>query len=172
MLTGDSRRRRPGRRPSRSGLVALTVGLIGGLGSITSPAATATPPPGTPVAAPAPAGVVAEIEAAVEAGRQRFEARDAAGVLASVSDQYRSGGFTKAAVREQLLAMFAVYQELRARVIVDQVQVVDGKIWLYTTGDVSGRLPFMGRVSVLRWERQPEVARREGSSWRLFGFQD
>ena len=93
-------------------------------------------------------------------------------MLAYVSEQYRSAGFTKSAVRQQLLAMFGLYQELRARVSVDAVQVVDGATWLYTTGEVSGRLPLMGWMTVLTWQREPEVVRREGTQFRLFGFQD
>ena len=51
-------------------------------------------------------------------------------------------------------------------------QVVDGAPWVYSTGEVSGRLPMVGWVTVLSWARQPEVARREGAVWRLYGFQD
>jgi hypothetical protein len=131
----------------------------------------AQPPAPGRVAAPAPAEVAAELARLVDQARRRFEARDA-GVLAFVSERYRSAGLTKAGVSQQLLAMFALYQELRARVTVDAVEVVDGATWLYTTGEVSGRLPFMGWVSVLAWERQPEVVRRESGGWRLFGFQD
>jgi hypothetical protein len=173
MFPGDAQTSRPAPSSSaRWALVALAVGLVGAPGSLATPAAPARQTSGTPLASPSPPAVVAEIQAAVEGARQRFEARDAGGVLACISDKYRSGGLTKAAVREQLLAIFAVYQELRARVTVDQVQTVDGSTWLYTTGDISGRVPFMGRVTVLKWERQPEVARLEGSSWRLYGFQD
>jgi hypothetical protein len=153
-------------------MLVLILGLLGVLGAPTTPAPTVAQATQTLMATPAPAGVVAEIQAALELARQRFEARDAAGVLALVSDRYRSSGVTKSAVREQLLAIFAVNQELRARVTLDQVQTVDGKTWFYTTGDVSGRVPFMGWLPVARWERQPEVATLEGSSWRLFGFQD
>jgi hypothetical protein len=124
------------------------------------------------VATPAPPEVVAELRAAVETARRRFEARDLAGVLASVSEQYRSSGLTKAALREHLAAMLALYAEVRARVGVDDIRMVDGVPWLYTTGALSGRLPVVGWVTVLSWERQPEVARREEMIWRLYGFQD
>jgi len=33
-------------------------------------------------------------------------------------------------------------------------------------------MPLVGWVTVLSWETQPDVARREGNAWRLFGFQD
>jgi hypothetical protein len=124
------------------------------------------------VSTPAPPHVVAELERAVEWARGRFEARDLAGVLAGVSEQYRSSGMTKAAVREQLAAMFALYPELRARVTVERVAMVDERAWIYTSGEVTGRLPFLGWVTVLAWQGEPEVARREPAGWRLFGFQD
>jgi len=134
-------------------------------------------PPSLPAQAPvtrfvAPPAVAAEIRTAVEAARARFEARDAAALLANVSESYRSAGLTKAAVRQQLLAMYALYPELRARVTVERVELAEGRIEVFTTGNVSGRMPFVGWVTVLSWETQPEVARREGNVWRLFGFQD
>jgi hypothetical protein len=120
----------------------------------------------------APPVVTAEIRAAVDDALARFHARDAAAVLGRVSEQYRSAGVTKPALRQQLLAMFAVYEELRSRVRIERVEVVDGRTEFFTTGDVSGRLPVIGWVTILRWESQPEVARREDGTWRLFGFQD
>jgi hypothetical protein len=79
---------------------------------------------------------------------------------------------TKAAIRDQLNAMFKLYQQLRARVTVDRVEMVDGGAWVYTTGEVTGRLPLVGWVTVLTWQAEPEVARHEATGWRLFGFQD
>jgi hypothetical protein len=131
-----------------------------------------TAAPASVVATPAPPHVVAELSSALERTRARFEARDLAGVMASVSEQYRSSGITKAGLRDQLAAMFTLYQQLRARVTVDRVEMVDGSAWIYTTGEVSGRVPVMGWVSVLAWEAEPEVARPEPGGWRLFGFQD
>ena len=128
--------------------------------------------PATVVATPASPEVVAELQRAIEQARLRFEARDVAGVLASVSERYRSSGMTKAAVRDQLTGMFALYQQLRARVSVDRVAMVDDTAWVYTTGEVTGRLPVVGWVTVLAWQAEPEVARREAPGWRLFGFQD
>jgi hypothetical protein len=124
------------------------------------------------IAAPAPPEVVAELQVALARARERFEARDAAGVLAYVSDRYRSGGFTKAALGQQLVALFALYDQVRAPVRIDEVRMVEGAAWLYTTGEISGSLPLLGWVTVLSWERQPEVVRREGTAWRLYGFQD
>jgi hypothetical protein len=95
---------------------------------------------------------------------------DVAGVLAHVSDRYRNGPINKASIREQLLTLFALYDTLRARVRVDDVRMVDGVAWVYSTGEVSGRLRGIGAwTTVLSWEREPEVARRERSVWRLRG---
>jgi hypothetical protein len=136
-----------------------------------TPAARAQQPPPL-VATPAPPELIGELTPVVELARQRFEARDAAGVLAHVSEQYRSGGLTKADLRQQILAMFNLYEAIRTRVTIDQVQLVDGAVWIYTTGEISGRLPFLGWVTMLAWQKEPEVARREGAGWRLFGFQN
>jgi len=134
-----------------------------------SASATPTPPR---VATPAPPGTAEELGAVVERARQRFVAKDAAGVLAHLADSYRSGGLTKPDVRQQLLGLYSLYEALRARVQVDHVEVVDGDVWFYTTGEVTGRLPLLGWVTVLSWQREPEVARRQGDVWRLVGFQD
>jgi|SRR6185436_2002242 len=134
-----------------------------------SPAAPAPQPKTVTEASPQ---LVAELRPVVERARQRFEARDAGGVLANVSEQYRSAGLTKAGLREQLLAMFALYEATRVRLSIDRVQLVDGAVWVYTSGEVTGRLPLLGWMRVLAWQGQPEVARREGGAWRLIGFQD
>jgi hypothetical protein len=135
------------------------------------PAASASES-GRAVAPPATAEVLAEIRRSVEGARQRFEVRDANGVLAYISERYRSDGLTKRDVGQQLLALFGLYDQLRARVAVDQARMADGGVWVYTSGEVSGHLPFVGWVAVFSWQNQPEVARREGSAWRLFGFQN
>ncbi len=120
----------------------------------------------------APPATVGEIQAALRLAIDRFEARDVAGVVAHVSEHYRTGPFTKPGVREQLRAIYGVYDEVRARVRVDQVRMVGEHAWVYSSGDVSGRLPLLGYwVSILSWERELEVARREGGGWRLFGYQ-
>lgn len=96
---------------------------------------------------------------------------DTAGVLAHVSAQYRNGPITKASIRENLLAMFALYDTVRARVRLDEVRMVDGVAWVYSTGEISGRLRGLGVwTTVLSWEREPEVARREQNVWRLAGL--
>ena len=124
------------------------------------------------VATPAPPGTAEQLGAVVEQARLRFVARDAAGVLMHIADNYRSAGVTKPDVRQHLLTLYSLYEELRARVRVDHVEIVDGDVWFYTTGEVTGRLPLVGWVTVLSWRREPEVARRQGGVWRLVGFQD
>jgi hypothetical protein len=124
------------------------------------------------VATPAPPGTAEALSAVVEQARLRFVAKDAAGVLAHLADNYRSAGLTKSDVRQHLLTLYSLYEALRARVQVDHVEIVDGDVWFYTTGEVTGRLPLVGWVTVMSWQREPEVARRQGEVWRLVGFQD
>lgn len=148
-----------------AGGVALVPAAPGPWRDATGPA-TAT----TSAARPAPAEVVQQLQAALAAARGRFEARDVDGVLAHVSDRYRSGPLTKPALRQQLLALFGLYDELRATVRLDGVWLAGDAAWVYTTGEVRGRLPLLGGwVPVLAWVREPEVARREGTAWRLVG---
>lgn len=123
-----------------------------------------------PPAPAAPVATVGELQQTLAAATGRFQAMDAAGVLAYVSDRYRNGPITKASIRDDLLAMFALYDTVRARVRIDEVRMVDGAAWVYSTGEVSGRLRGLGAwTTVLSWEREPEVARRDGAAWRLEG---
>ena len=125
-------------------------------------------PPGTP----APPHVVAEIQQSLDAALERFDAMDAAGVLAHVSEQYRTGPLTKAGLAEQLRAVFAIHDQVRARVRIDEVRLVGEHAWVYSTGAVTGRVRYLGgAVPVLSWEHELEVARRENGRWRLFGYQ-
>ena len=131
-------------------------------------AAQTAPAPG----AAAPAGVVREVEAGLVRAVQRFEARDVAGVLAQVSEQYRTGPLTKAGIREQVLTAYALYDSVKANVRIDEVRMVGEHAWVYSTGEVSGRLRLLGTPMVfLSWERELEVVRREAGAWRLFGYQ-
>lgn len=124
--------------------------------------------PGTP----APTHVVAEIQQSLDAAIRRFDAMDGAGVLAHVSEQYRTGPLTKAGLAEQLGAIFAIHDRVKARVRIDEVRMVGEHAWVYSTGDVTGRLRYLGgSIPVLSWERELEVARRENGRWRLFGYQ-
>ncbi len=111
-----------------------------------------------------------ELQQTLVAATGRFQAMDTAGVLAYVSDRYRNGPVTKASVRDDLLAMFTLYDTVQARVRIDEVRMVNGAAWVYSTGEISGRLRGLGAwTTVLSWEREPEVARREGAAWRLEG---
>jgi len=120
----------------------------------------------------APAQVVGELEAVLARAAQRFEARDVEGVLGYVSDQYRTGPLTKPGIRDQLIAIYSIYDAVRARIRIDEVRMVNGQAWVYSSGEVSGRLPLVGTWAVfLSWQRELEVARREAGGWRLFGYQ-
>jgi hypothetical protein len=116
--------------------------------------------------------VVQELNAVLMLAVQRFEAKDVDGVLAHVSDRYRTGPFTKSVVRENLLGIYGVYEVVRARVRIDDVRMVSEHAWVYSTGEISGRLLLLGTwVRFLSWQRELEVARREAGRWRLFGYQ-
>ena len=120
---------------------------------------------------PAADATLRELQQALADATLRFQAMDSAGVLAHVSAQYRNGPITKASIREHLLTMFALYDTVRAEVRLDEVRMVDGVAWVYSTGLVSGRLRGIGAWNtVLSWEREPEVARRENNAWRLAGL--
>jgi len=133
---------------------------------------SATPASATASGAEAPDHVVAEIQQALDDAVRRFDAMDSAGVLAHVSDQYRTSPLTKPLLAEQLRAIFALHDQVRARVRIDEVRLVGEHAWIYSTGTVTGRLRWTGSsVPVLAWEHELEVARREGGRWRLFGYQ-
>jgi hypothetical protein len=75
-------------------------------------------------------------------------------------------------VRENLIAIYSIYETVHARVRIDDVRMVGEHAWVYSTGEVSGQLPLLGsRVRFLSWTRELEVARREAGGWRLFGYQ-
>lgn len=159
------------RRSGGAALARLLVALPLAAGAPTAvPAQIPAPAPAPAVGTPAPAATVSELQQALAAATGRFQAMDGAGVLAYVSDRYRNGPITKASVRDNLLAMFALYDTVRAQVRIDEVRMVDGAAWVYSTGEVTGRLRGIGAwTSVLSWEREPEVARREGAAWKLQG---
>jgi len=158
---------------ARAVVAGLCLGLAAAAPAGGQPAAPGPAPGRAPIPATlAPPEIVEELRATMARARERFEARDAAGVLAHVSEAYRSRPFDKAMVREQLLAIYSIYPEVRARVVVDDVHMVKDTAWVYSTGEISGRLPVVGTwISILAWTREPEVARRESGRWRLYGFQ-
>jgi hypothetical protein len=190
---------RDGRRtadPSRRGVLAALTALALGLRPPRPASAQAVPPPpprptpptqpaapGPPVAptapaadprpgTPAPQAVVEEIRATIARAVERFEARDAEGVLAHVSEEYWTGPLGKRAVRTQLLTVLQVHQQVRARVELDEVRLVGAHAWVWTTGEMTGQLAMVGQwVRLFVWERELEVARREQGVWRLYGYQ-
>jgi hypothetical protein len=122
--------------------------------------------------APAPRSVVLELQQALTAATERFQALDRAGVLSQISNQYRTDSLTKAAIGEQLRMMFTLYDTVRAQVHIDEVRTAGEQAWVYSTGEVSGRLRGLGTwMPILSWKHEPEVARREQGVWRLYGFQ-
>jgi hypothetical protein len=172
----------PGRRHRAGDPAAWRLGLAL-LGAATlpvgQPAAVARADGGTGLVAaadrpgtPAPAPVERALSAALAQATAAFEAKDLAGVLAHVSDQYRTGPFTKPTVRAQLLALFQLYDTVRVRVRIDEVRMVGEHAWVYSSGEINGRLPVLGSwMAIHWWERELEVARLEGGVWRLYGYQ-
>ncbi|HET7340769.1 MAG TPA: hypothetical protein VFL90_04835 [Methylomirabilota bacterium] len=150
-------------RPALALLLALAL-------CATRAGAEATP---TPVGTPAPLQVVSELRAALDEAVARFNAGDARGVLGYVSDRYRTGGFTKTALAEQLSTLYALHDQVTARIRLDEVRMLGEQAWIYTTGDVVGRLRLVGSsLPLFSWQHEPEVARREGGRWVLFGDQN
>jgi hypothetical protein len=116
--------------------------------------------------------VIADLQRTLAAGIGQFEAMSVEGVLYYVSDQYRSGGLTKPVLRQQLTAVFAAHDSVRARIHIDEVRMVGDRAWVRSSGDVTGRVRFLGTVVPLRsWHDSWEVAWREGGIWRLIGDQ-
>ena len=151
--------------------------LAGAIWLAAAPAARAAdstpqPPSQEPPGTAAPAPVISELQAELNTAVQQMQRRDTEGVLSHVSEQYRTGPFTKAGLRRQLQTMFALYDTLTVRVRIDTVRMLGDHAWVYSTGEVNGRLQWVGRwVPVLSWQRELEVARRENGVWRLIGYQ-
>lgn len=156
-------------RRARVRVAVVLVAWLAAAGALAAPPAGApAPPPGTP----APPGIVRELQHVLDDAVRRFDAMDSAGVLAHVSDRYRTGPLTKPLLSEQLRALFALHDQVRARVRIDEVRLVGDHAWIYSTGDVTGRVRWVGSaIPVLSWQRELEVARREDGRWRLFGYQ-
>jgi hypothetical protein len=192
-MTPPCRPRDPSRRGVLAALAALGLGLRGERPAAAQavppppPRPTGPPGPATPTPAPAapappaaeprpgtpaPPAVVQEIRAALARAVERFDARDAEGVLAYVSEEYWTGPFNKRALRAQLVTILQLHQQVRTRVQLDEVRLVGAHAWVWTTGDVTGQLAVVGQwVRLFVWERELEVARREQGVWRLYGYQ-
>src|SRR5688500_15484011 len=108
----------------RRGAIALLALTLCAGATPAAPAQQTTPL----VARPAPPELIGELQPIVERARRSFEARDVAGVLGHVSEQYRSGGVTKADLRQQILTMFGLYDAIRTTVTINQVQLVNGGV--------------------------------------------
>lgn len=154
-------------------MLAVCVSVTAARGQAPPPVPPDTPPRATaPPGKPAPPEAVTELERELGWAIQRFESMDLEGVLATVSDRYRSGPLTKPALRQQLRAIFAAHDAVRAHVRIHDVRMIGDRAWIYSSGDVSGRLRWLGTLMpILEWEREPEVAWREGGRWRLIGDQ-
>jgi hypothetical protein len=125
-----------------------------------------------PGGAPVSAAIRADIDGTVRRAVERVQARDLAGVLARVSERYRTANLTKPVLRDQLATLFALYDALRVRVRVDDMRAVGDTVWVYSTGELSGRLAGLGQwMSILDWVQEPEVVRLEEGIWRLWGHQ-
>jgi hypothetical protein len=121
---------------------------------------------------PASPKVALELQVALTVAIERFQAMDRAAVLSNISNQYRTDSVTKHAIAEQLRVMFALYDRVRAQVHLDEVRTAGEHAWVYSTGEVSGRLRGLGTwMPILSWKHEPEVARREQGVWRLYGYQ-
>ena len=117
-------------------------------------------------------GVVEEIRAELAHVVERFQARDAEGVLQHISEEYWTGPLGKRAIRAQLLTLLQVHQQVRARVTLDEVRLVGQHAWVWTSGEITGQLAVVGTwMQLFVWERELEVARREQGVWRLYGYQ-
>jgi hypothetical protein len=139
-----------------------------GLLALTATVSSQAPP--KPVEVPVPPELVAEVHRTLAEAIRRFEAMDEDGVLAYVSERYRSGPLTKAALRQQLRAMFSTSDALRARVRILEIRMIDGRLWMSSSGDVTGRLRFLGtQVSILAWTEAWDVAWLENGRWLLIG---
>jgi hypothetical protein len=137
-----------------------------------APAAPTSPPADPRPGVPAPPAVVEEIRAAIARAVERFQARDADGVMALVSEAYWTGPFGKRTVRAQLVTLYQLHQQVRARVELNEVRLVGAHAWVWTSGEVSGQVALVGQwLGLFQWERELEVARREQGVWRLYGYQ-
>ena len=159
-------KKRPGTAAVVLRLLTLLVILAGPLASEAQDAGKVLP------GAPASRNVVLELQQALAVAIERFQAMDLAGVLSHISNQYRTDSLTKAAIGEQLRVMFALCDTVRTEVRIDEVRIAGEQAWVYSTGEISGRLRGLGTwTSLLSWKNEPEVARREQGVWRLYGDQ-
>ena len=85
---------------------------------------------------------------------------------------YVSCALRKTVIREQLRAMCALYDAVRAQVPIDEARTAGERVWFFSKGEVSGRLRSLGTwTPVHSWQHEPEVAWREQGVWRLYCYQ-
>lgn len=138
-----------------------------------SPRPATAEDPAPPAGVPAPLGVIQELRLTLARAVDRFQAKDLPGVLGYVSEQYWTGPFTKGVLHAQLATIFQLHRQVQAKIRIDDVRLVGAHAWVYTTGDITGQIAVIGSwVSLFTWEKELEVARREGPLWRLYGYQN
>ena len=151
-------------------ILLASVASVGGQTPAPGPAAPAPAEPPKPVEVPVTPQVFNEVQRALTEAIARFEAMDENGVMANVSDRYQSGPLTKPLVRQQLRAMFAANDAVRARVQIREMRMIGDRLWVSSTGDVTGRVRFLGTpITLLAWSDAWDVAWREDGRWRLIG---
>ena len=96
-----------------------------------SVSAQASPETAEDPGVPASPEVVYAIQLAVYEATRRFNGMDAVGLLGYVSEDYRTGPFTKPVVRKQLGAIFGLYDEVHATVRIDTVRMVGDHAWIF-----------------------------------------
>jgi hypothetical protein len=154
------------------GVLALLTSVSAVDGRAPRPVVPAKPGARAEPGVPAPPPVVREIDQTLRRAIQRFEQKDVEGVLDHISDRYRTGSLTKSALRQQLNAMASMHEALSARIRIDAVRMIGDRAWIYSTGEITGRLWILGTpTQLLSWRREPEVAWREAGRWRLIGDQ-
>ena len=123
-------------------------------------------------AQPRPPTWCARLETEVTAAARQLERRDTDGVLRHVSEQYRTGPFTKPALRSQIQTMFSLYDAMKVQVRIDTVRMVGDHAWVYSSGELTGHFTWLDRwVSVLSWQRELEVFVARTASGDCFGYQ-
>lgn len=119
-----------------------------------------------------PADPRIQIKEGIALGIRLFETKDLEGVMALVSDQYRTDWMTKGHIRAQIQGIFTLWENLRVELRIHEIRMT-GKLAVITvSGEVTGSPRYIPRgFTVLSWDREWEVARLEAGGWRLYGTQ-
>jgi hypothetical protein len=55
-------------------------------------------------------------------------------------------------VRQQLRAVYATHHAVRARVRIREVRMIDGRAWVASSGEITGRVRVLGtQATVYQW---------------------